>query len=245
MDLLNSTLVLYLMVGAGIGLAVYLSSPGGRRAEVCFRVLTAVAFWPLYVPLLLRGVPVRIDSEALDELARSIAQVEAELRAALASVQGGENGALAQETARLEEFRSVWLAFAARIREMDRLLQAADNAVGLTRDGTSERWQKSDEARQRNLKGIRRLRERTYDELMASLAWVRELVSMLHLARFTGAPAARARELLNQIAGAVQSLAEGRLERADESRYRAGEPKTPTARVDSSLSPSRARSAAE
>ena len=41
---------------------------------------------------------------------------------------------------------------------------------------------------------------------MGSLAWVRELVSMIHLAKFTGAPASRAEELVAQIAAAVEGL---------------------------------------
>jgi len=37
---------------------------------------------------------------------------------------------------------------------------------------------------------------------------VRELVSMIHLAKFTGAPASRAEELVAQIATAVEGLSE-------------------------------------
>jgi hypothetical protein len=43
---------------------------------------------------------------------------------------------------------------------------------------------------------------------MGTLAWVRELVSMIHLAKFTGAPASRAEELVAQIAAAVEGLSE-------------------------------------
>jgi len=52
------------------------------------------------------------------------------------------------------------------------------------------------------------LRKRAYDDLVGSLAWVRELVSMIHLAKFSGAPAARAEELVAQIAAAVEDLSE-------------------------------------
>jgi hypothetical protein len=38
------------------------------------------------------------------------------------------------------------------------------------------------------------------------MAWVRELVSMIHLAKFTGAPASRAEELVAQIAATVEGL---------------------------------------
>jgi hypothetical protein len=44
--------------------------------------------------------------------------------------------------------------------------------------------------------------------LLGTLAWVRELLSLLHLARFTGAPPARAEELLAQATAASQGLAE-------------------------------------
>ena len=43
-------------------------------------------------------------------------------------------------------------------------------------------------------------------DLLATLAWIRELVSMIQLARFTGAPAARAEELVAQIAAAVEGI---------------------------------------
>jgi hypothetical protein len=43
---------------------------------------------------------------------------------------------------------------------------------------------------------------------MATLVWVRELVSMIHLAKFTGAPASRAEELVSQIAAAVEGLSQ-------------------------------------
>ena len=37
---------------------------------------------------------------------------------------------------------------------------------------------------------------------------MRELVSMIHLAKFTGAPASRAEELVAQIAAAVEGLSD-------------------------------------
>ena len=51
-----------------------------------------------------------------------------------------------------------------------------------------------------------RYETRPYDDLMGTLAWVRELVSMIHLAKFTGAPASRAEELVAQIAAAIEGI---------------------------------------
>jgi hypothetical protein len=59
-----------------------------------------------------------------------------------------------------------------------------------------------------NLERLRSVRQRLHDDLMGTLAWVRELVSMIHLAKFTGAPASRAVELVAQIATAVEGLSE-------------------------------------
>ena len=43
---------------------------------------------------------------------------------------------------------------------------------------------------------------------MNTLAWVRELVTMIHLAKYTGAPASRAEELVMQIATSIEGLSE-------------------------------------
>ena len=72
----------------------------------------------------------------------------------------------------------------------------------------NERVRQSREARRQNIERLRQVRQRAHEDLMGSLAWVRELVSMIHLAKFTGAPAARAEELVAQIAAAVEGLSE-------------------------------------
>jgi hypothetical protein len=211
MDLLNSSLVLYLMVGGGVAVAVYLADRAGTRTERCFRVVTAVPFWPLYVPVLLRAAgPLAVPNELgpLDDMAAGIAQVDYELQAALSSLRGWAEGVLTREKDRLGELRSAWSAQAQRIREMDRLLSLPEHNVRPGNESVNQRMQQSEQARQRNLQRIQRLRARAYDDLMGTLAWVRELVSLIHLAKFTGAPASRAEEIVAQIAAAVEGLSE-------------------------------------
>ena len=70
------------------------------------------------------------------------------------------------------------------------------------------RYRQSEQARRENLERLRAVRQRLHDDLMGTLAWVRELVSMIHLAKFAGAPASRAEELVAQIATAVEGLSE-------------------------------------
>jgi len=73
---------------------------------------------------------------------------------------------------------------------------------------TADRLRSSRLARRQNIDRLRRIRQRAYEDLIGTLAWVRELVSMIHLAKFTGAPASRAEELVAQIAAAVEGLSE-------------------------------------
>ncbi len=147
MDLLNSSLVLYLMIGAGVGLAVYLADRADTRTERCFRIVTAVPFWPLYVPVLLRAAgPVSVPNEfePLDDMAAGIAQVDCELQAALGSLRGWAEGVLNREKDRLGELRSAWTAQAQRIREMDRLLLLPEHTGGPVNDGVNPRLQQSE-----------------------------------------------------------------------------------------------------
>src|SRR5438132_464978 len=129
MNLLHSSFVLYLMIGAGVGLAVYLADCAGTRTERCFRVVTAVPFWPLYVPVLLRAKPASAPNtiEPVDDMAMSIAQVDCELQAALGSLRGWAESVLTREKDRLGELRSAWIAQAQRVREMDRFLSMTEH----------------------------------------------------------------------------------------------------------------------
>jgi hypothetical protein len=208
MTLFGQTLVLYLVIGVAVATAVYVTGGDGRW----FRVATAVPFWPLYLPLLL--TPTRPLGEPTappaDELAAAIRQVDAELEAALNSLDGWAEDVLARERVRIRDLRTAWLAQADRIREMDRVLALPEFADEDTPDSPTadDRLRSSRQARRQNVERLRRLRWRAHDDLAGSLAWVRELVSMIHLAKFSGAPAARAEELVAQIAAAVEGLSE-------------------------------------
>jgi hypothetical protein len=220
MTLFGQTLVLYLVIGAGVATAVYLAEGAGTR---WFRVVTAVPFWPLYLPLLLaQGRPSAATGELMaiqpnpdDELATAIKQVDAELEAALGSLDGWAEHVLAREKSRIRDLRTAWLAQAQRIREMDRVLALPEYAQERleqprSSEGTKleDRVRNSQQARRQNVERLQGLRRRAFDDLAGSLAWVRELVSMIHLAKFSGAPAARAEELVAQIAAAVEGLSE-------------------------------------
>lgn len=217
------TVLFYLVIGAAVATALDLAQRGGAPSRRVFLAATALVFWPLYLPILLAGPQGRPERAApdrpntSDELARSIAQVEAELDAAFSSLDGWAEGVLAREEERIGELRSAWTSQAARIREIDALLaRLADEPSAVpavdpqqhasARSASEGRRVLSEQARLANLARLKRVRDHAHDELTGTLAWVRELVSMIHLARFTGAPASRAEELAAQIAAAVEGI---------------------------------------
>lgn len=217
MDLCSPSLLIYLLAGVGVAGAVYLSQSASHSWQCGFRVALAVLFWPLYLPLLLaRSGDADDQTERSrpcvpDELAAAIAQVDAELEAALGSLDGWAEGVLAREKDRIRELRAAWTTQAERIRDMDRLLALPEYAVPDPEEPAAdgnERLRNSQRARWQNIQRLRQVRQRAHNDLLGSLAWVRELVSMMHLAKFTGAPAARAEELVAQIAAVVEGLSE-------------------------------------
>ena len=234
------TLCFYLVIGASVAVALWISD-----ANV-FRSITALVFWPLYLPMLLasQGAVIREHEPTAgdrtqipmppDEMAAAIAQVELELDNALRSLNGWAEATLFAEADRFVELRATWRQQAERVREMDRLLSAGENEAATSASphtdcdersvreepavvedqadaSPASRIETSERSRKENLTKLKRVRQQWHDDLLATLAWVRQLVTMIHLARYTGAPASRAAELVQQIANAVEGLSKGTL----------------------------------
>jgi hypothetical protein len=219
---LNETLVFYLLVGVAVAVAMFLVDGRQTASRTGFLLLTSVLFWPLYLPLLLSARTARdaagepASKTVPDEMASAIAQVERELDAALSSLDGWAEDALAGEKSRIAELRHALAAQATRIRDLDELLAriAASRLDELPKamvdqtpaDEALDRCQRSQQALAQNVARLGQIRRQAHADLMATLAWIRELVSMIHLAKFTGAPASRAEELVGQIAAAVEGI---------------------------------------
>ena len=210
----TETLIFYLLIGLGVSAAVWLASSKPLSFGSLFPLFSAVLFWPLYVPILLssHGADGDLQSEKPDDrpqdaIALSIAQAESELDAALASLNGWAGEAFSRQHGRIAELKVAWTAQALRIRDLDRLLDASHTEF-CNLPAEVQRVRDSEQARQHNLEQLREIRRQAHDDLTATLAWVRELVTMIHLAKFTGAPASRAEELVAQIAASVEGLSE-------------------------------------
>jgi hypothetical protein len=208
---LASTLVLYLMLGAGIAGAL-LVREGLQSAAGAMRLASACLFWPMFVPVLLApqpGAEPETSASAIaaqakaDPIQAEIARVESELEGALRTLDGWAEGTLALEDARFEELGHAWRVQAQRIRELGELLIASgDEPSPMDSSAPSVR------ARRDNIERLKQLHQRMQNDLLENLAWVRELVTLIHLAKYTGAPASRAEELVAQIAAAVEGLSE-------------------------------------
>lgn len=218
----QETVVFYVVIGLGVAAAFGLAERRTFRPTTLFSMLGAVLFWPLYLPLLLSGtqktsVEPSPAAAPRDELSAAIEQIERELDAALGGLDGWAEHVLNRNSGRLGELRSALVAQAERIRELDALL-ASDRAAptdGAVTDPASvdvvageldERRRKSLQARRDNMQRLAEIRRRARSDMLDTFAWIRELVSMIHLAKFTGAPASRAEELVAQIAAAVESI---------------------------------------
>jgi len=202
----TETTIFYVLFGVTVSIALALSVREARGLTLA----TAVFFWPLYLPWLLTGrrtEPSALAPRPSDAMAAAIDRVETELEAALASLDGWAEGVLDRERERIAQLELAWREQADRIREMDAVLVRQSRAEPGA-EMTSERARGHADSRRQNLERLRRLRDQAHDDLMSSLAWVRELVSMIHLAKFTGAPASRAEQLVAQIAAVIEGLRE-------------------------------------
>lgn len=213
----QETILFYLVIGLSTAAAVGLAERRKLGPATVLSMLGAVLFWPLYLPLLLSGSrQVAVERSAPiappDELSQAIEQIERELNAALAGLDGWAEHVLNRNSGRLGELRSALEAQADRIREMDLLLAREESPTPdapLAADeeaDSAERRRKSTQARFDNMRRLAEVRRRARGDMLDTFAWIRELVSMIHLAKFTGAPASRAEELVAQIAAAVESI---------------------------------------
>lgn len=215
---LASTMVLYLMLGAGVTSALFVRE-GLQDGAGVFRLAAAWAFWPLYVPVLL-GPGTENDTPVSHEnpepatpnpILAEIARVESELAGALRTLDGWAEGALAVEGMRFIELKNAWRVQAHRIHELGELLESSgDDGAEPTPAGESPAIAISHslQARRENIDRLRHVHRRMHDDLLGNLARVRELVTLIHLAKYTGAPASRTEELVAQIAAAVEGLSE-------------------------------------
>lgn len=215
---LTITSIFYLALGCGVGVAIGLKERSASPLAYLGKPLAAVLFWPLFVPLLMEGErqslhaferslksPLLVSD---DSMSQAIQQVEGELDAALSSLQGWADISLLREQDRFNKLRVAWRVQADRVRELDQLLSAPEfttKAITAASNADDKRTQ-FEHSRNENIDRLKLIRDQQRHDLLTTIAWVRELVTMIHLAKYTGAPASRAEELVRQIATAIEGI---------------------------------------
>src|SRR5579884_1914757 len=102
MNLVGPSVVLYLLIGTGVAVALYLCDGPRPAGERLLRLATALPFWPFYLPILL-GRPAAVEAPSEDSLARTTAVVERELDAALSGLDGWGGDIPAEQHQRIDE----------------------------------------------------------------------------------------------------------------------------------------------
>src|SRR2546428_251426 len=92
-----------------------------------------------------RGPSLTLGGLTKDDMSAAIAQVDAELEAALNSLDGWAEDVLARERDRIRELRDAWNAQANRVREMDRLLSLPQYAPSAREPESDQNKKMNDE----------------------------------------------------------------------------------------------------
>ena len=223
------SLIFYGVIGSGVSVAVLASNSERSLLQRLFLAMTAILFWPIYLPVLLSGK--QTDAATLhnqqpqDELSGLVIQVELELDAALIEFDGWGQETFDYQRELTRELKDAWQAQVDRIRELERVLsQSTQNRDSeFEPEAVSARVAESEKARRDNFQHLDDVRHTAREELMSSLACVRELVSIIHLSRFTDDSAARADEIASQLAAAVRSFSKERTQPCENSPRRGHE----------------------
>jgi len=214
---LNESLIFYAMIGLAVAVAVWSQEQESAQPGRYFRAVTSVLFWPIYLPILLSPHPVDESistaesevSSSPDGLTFRIEAVKNELNDALASLDGWTAGALNHEQGRFEELLAAWNAQALRIQQLDTVLaRCSRHATDVRNVKDCQSAQQFEQARLQNLAHLAAVRNQSEQELTTSLSRVRELISLIYVARFTGTLASRADDLILEIAASVEGLHE-------------------------------------
>jgi len=208
-------LLLYATVGLAIGAAVALrDAPIGTpvSAALAGTAVTAVLFWPLFLPFLLASPGERAQRAPAVEpedgaLVRALRRTQRALDGALGGIAGREALGLAAVLTRMPEVLRTLEDQARSVEDMARVLAAP--AVDTDADGLDADLARDlGSARAESDRRLRALHDRRRAELMRAIVRLEELVAMIHLARFAREPNTAAGPLVQQITATVEALSE-------------------------------------
>lgn len=191
-------LVLYLLIGLGVGLSQHRTGRPGA--------LLSVPFWPLFLPTLL-GAEASAAPEAPASTWRArIDAATAHLSGALAGLDGLPTGL--QTEISLKHLNIKLYELADRLGHLEQVLASPEHAPAALEQAlreASDGARPMVQARLDNVARLRALQTQRRTELEQALALLDDLATRAHLARFTGDAGASVADELNRLAAAVDT----------------------------------------
>jgi hypothetical protein len=224
------TVIIYALIGAVVGAAILLGDPRTGSMSSLSLFLLACVFWPVYLPLMLKGAEGARQEESpgphacTTDLDLRIDQSEARLVCALTKLDGVAVEVLEPEVARIRGLAIALRGMAKRLSEMDELLKtpelslerASELLAELSAGGKAadDARVESVRARIKNIERLGAMKRRSADELERALFKMEEMSSQIVLLKFAGRPEAEVLQMIKEIAASVEGVAEGVFEAA-------------------------------
>ena len=207
---LGETAVIYLVIGAGVAIALVLRA-GPMGLQLVYLSALGLVFWPVMVPMLFdrAGETARSPEKAaaVTPLARRIGELESELKMVLAKTDGWAERVLASETEKIGSLVVAMRAQASRVDEMERLLRTLEQDPASRRAAAAAVVSLDGErSRRKNIELLRDLHDKSETGLWTSITRIEDLISMIYVARFAGASRSEVDRMLAEISATVESI---------------------------------------
>ncbi len=221
---ITETGIIYGIIGAVVASAMWLARPASSAIIGGARFVLHTVLWPFFAPVLLgssterRAPPGKEPSGSSDP---RVAEAEARLLDALASLDGVAEDILGPEMERVRELTGSLGIMSRRIGEMDELLatdefdeERAHKALETicAEDEPDNRARRdSVQARLRNIRRLKQMRQALSADLDRAILEIEEISSQIRLLRFADRPEHEVSGLIQDIAATVEGLSEGLL----------------------------------
>ncbi len=221
----HETLILYLLIGAVVGAALWLAHGSTVGAGNLAALAGWITFWPFYAPSLFGQAALPSIGSAPGNSTDRLDAAQQRLRCALRRVEGIAEGSLGPHTALIDSMLPSFQQAQKRLADMEELLRSpeldlwqVDEALRLLRErgyDNSEARVRSLLARRRNIDRLKAMRDHTRDELERALLRLDEISSQVTLLRFADQPETQVAALLKDVASNVEDLTKAVLETHD------------------------------
>lgn len=216
---ITETTIIYGIIGVVVAAALWMSGSSSGPARVGLFALH-VALWPFFAPILLArsggaGPQPPVEATAAVKHDPRLRQVEEQLGAATAGLDGFADELLGPQMARLRNLTGSLAGMSRRLAEMDELLATREfdeERVREVLDAADDEVRiESVQARLRNIERLQEMRRSLSADYERAILKIEEISSQVSLLRFADHPEREVGELVEDIAATVEGLSEGLL----------------------------------